>query len=101
MEGMKPDRKPLPVPIPASYATPLGIDGSFISHVNAGSKPLPFDKCVLLLKIARTDPYWSEVDLLGELLLPLHPELKPLLPFICKPKEETSGKQRKLSKKSR
>lgn len=90
---MKPDRKPLPYPIPYSYAERLGVDGSFISHANAGTKPFPMDKCCLLLKIAIKDPYWAGVDLLNDLLLALHPQLKPLyakplLPALCKPKKE-------------
>ncbi len=101
MEAMKPDRKPLPYPIPTNYTKVLKIDLSFISHVNAGMKPLPLSKCLLLLKEAQKDPYWVGVDLVHDLLLRLHPELTPILPFLIKPQEEKPREQRKLSAKPR
>jgi hypothetical protein len=101
MKGMKPDRKPLPYPIPGYYTEALEVDASFLSHINAGSKPLPFTKCAILLEIAKTDPYWAEVDLIQDLLLRLHPELTPFNPALEPQKVKLRAQQRKLSKKSR
>jgi hypothetical protein len=77
------------------------MDASFLSHINAGESPMPFGKCAILLEIAKTDPYWAEVDLIHDLLLRLHPELAPFNPSLEPQKGKPRGQQRKLSKQSR
>jgi hypothetical protein len=73
--------KPIPVPIPLDLAEALEIHPSNLSHVNAGRRRLPIDKCIRLLEIAETDP-----RLTGLCFIHLRPELKPAVPWLCKKK---------------
>ena len=74
--------KPLPVPIPFDLAEALEVHPSNISHVNAGRRKLPFNKCIWLMDIAQSDN-----RLTGLCFIHLRPELKPALPYLCPKKK--------------
>lgn len=74
----KTKRPPLPIPIPTDLAGELGYDPSFISHWNAGRKPIPIKAILKVMEIAAQDE-----RLAGISILHLLPEIKPIMPFIC------------------
>jgi predicted RNase H-like HicB family nuclease/plasmid maintenance system antidote protein VapI len=79
LEDMKNTKHtPLPVRIPSDLAAELGVHPSFISHWNAGRKPVPKEAIIQLMEIARHD---SRLD--GLTIFHLKPEIQQLLPYIC------------------
>lgn len=55
------DLEPLPVPIPLDYAPKLGVSESFLSHVNAGRKVMPWVRAIEVLRLSRRDPRLREL----------------------------------------
>lgn len=76
--------KPLPVQIPLDLAATLEVHPSNLSHVNAGRRRLPIDKCIRLMEIAEGDE-----RLTGLCFYHLRPELKLAKPYLCKTKEKS------------
>jgi hypothetical protein len=81
--------KPLPVPIPLDLADEIGVDASFISHVNAGRKRLPIERCNKVMKLSLVDS-----RLTGIHFLHLRPELEKSQNYICAPEHSKRRKGR-------
>ena len=71
---------PLPIPIPSDYAVKLGVDQSYVSHVNAGRKHFGILTTFMFLKLAHKDPRVA-----GLTIIHLRPDFEEFLPYICTP----------------
>jgi len=83
MQGMEPKKKPLPIPIPLDLADALGVDPSYLSHVNAGRKTLSDPKAREVLELSLTDS-----RLTGIHYLHLRPAMAPSAKWISAPFEK-------------
>jgi hypothetical protein len=72
--------KRLPVPIPRDLAGVLGIDPSYLSHVNSGRKTLSIPLACRVMELSMIDP-----RLAGLHFLHLRPKLAPATKWLCRP----------------
>jgi hypothetical protein len=68
---------PLPIPIPSDYAVKLGVDQSYVSHVNAGRKHFGILTTFLFLKLSHKDPRVA-----GLTILHLRPDFEEFIPYL-------------------
>lgn len=88
MQGMKPKNKPLPIPIPLDLAGALGVDPSYLSHINSGRKTLSDPKAREVLELSLTDD-----RLTGIHYLHLRPAMEASAKWICAPLKKPRGRR--------
>lgn len=89
MQGMKSKNNPLPIPIPLDLANALGVDPSYLSHINAGRKTVSDPKAREILKLSLTD---SRLN--GLHYLHLRPSMEESAEWISAPFEQPRGRRR-------
>jgi hypothetical protein len=73
----KEKRRPLPLPLPLDIAGILGVDRSFIRHINTGRKPIPLLMAVKIMELRGLDGRLSSIKFLD-----LKPELRVAVPYL-------------------